>query len=250
MVAIDSTFFPYLFNHPTRIPKDPATNEPVESIQERIDLLISTLQEEKETIIIPTPALSEFLVLVKQDGPKYLKELTSNPLYSIKPFDVMAAIELAAIRIEIEKKLSKRELKAQTPESSYAKICFDRQIVAIAKANNAHTIFSEDGGVAIFATRLGVKVVQVWALPKPKETQRPFIFTETSNVIPLSVRNIDKDFTDDEKRNGEESIEEKFSNPKPASHGVSALPATSQTTDSSSEVGDKTTEASPPPAQA
>ena len=99
MVAIDSTFFPYLFNHPTRIPKDPATDKPVEAINERINLLIETLQEDKETIIIPTPALSEFLVLAKQNGPKYLKEFTTNALYAIKPFDIIAAITLCATLI-------------------------------------------------------------------------------------------------------------------------------------------------------
>ena len=96
MVAIDSTFFPYLFKHKTRVPKDPATDKTVEYVDDRIDLLIETLQEDGETIIIPAPALSEFLVLAKNDGPKYLDIITKSPLYEVKPFDEMAAVELAA----------------------------------------------------------------------------------------------------------------------------------------------------------
>ena len=248
MVAIDSTFFPYLFNHPTRIPKDPATDKPVEVINERINLLIETLQEDKETIIIPTPALSEFLVLAKQDGPKYLKEFTTNALYAIKPFDIIAAIELAAIRLDMEKKLSKRELKAQSPESTYAKICFDRQIIAIAKANNAHTIYSEDSGVAAFATNLGIKVVQVWTLPKPKDTQIPFPFLNSApNVIQIPAHSTNKETDGDKQGNYKESVEEDVN--EIGSTGNGAIPeflATSQDVGINAESGDQSTEANPP----
>lgn len=211
MVAIDSTFFPYLFNHHTRVPIDPATQKPVEYVQERIELLISTLEENKETIIIPTPALSEFLVLAKQDGPKYLKELANNPLYSIRSFDVMAAIELAAIRLNMEKNLTKKQLKAQSPESTYAKLCFDRQIIAISKANQAHTIYSEDSGVATFATKLGINVVPIWALPKPRETQMPLVFMQSApNVLQLSAHNTsnENEVDNQESGDGKEAVSE------------------------------------------
>lgn len=171
MIAIDSTFFPYLLKHKTRVPVDPSTGNLVEHLEERIDLLLETLQEDGETIIIPAPALSEFLVLAKDDGPKYLEALNKNPLFDIKPFDQMAAIELAAMRIKSEKALSKNAIKRQSPAETRAKISFDRQIVAIAIVNRAHTIYSEDEGVAKFATANQLRVVRVWDLPRPRETQ-------------------------------------------------------------------------------
>lgn len=204
MVAVDSTFFPYLLNHKTRAPNDPATGKPVDRIEERIELLIETLEEDRETIIIPTPALSEFLVLAKEDGPNYLKAISRNPLFQIQPFDVRAAIELAAIRLNEEKTLSKSALKRQTPQETWAKISFDRQIVAIAKVNGANTIYSEDTSVANFARKNGIKVVRVWELPLPKEIQEslPFPTSEepaaTPEIAPASViriadKRIDKD---------------------------------------------------------
>jgi len=204
MVAVDSTFFPYLLNHKTRAPNDPATGKPVERIEERIELLIETLEEDRETIIIPTPVLSEFLVLTKEDGPNYLNTIAKNPLFQIQPFDVRAAIELAAIRLAEEKKLSKKALKRRTPQETSAKISFDRQIVAIAKAHNAHTIYSEDARVANFARNNGIKVVRVWELPLPKGIQEslPFSPSEESaatpeiapaGVIRIADKRIDKD---------------------------------------------------------
>lgn len=204
MVAVDSTFFPYLLNHQTRVPSDPATGKPVERIEERIELLIETLQEDGETIIIPTPALSEFLVLAKEDGPNYLKIIHKSPLFQVQPFDERAAIELAAIRLAEEKTLGKKALKRQTPQETWAKISFDRQIVAIAKVNNAHTIYSEDTGVANFAHKNRIKVIRVWELPKPKETQAPLPFAAgeepaaapdiaPAGVAQITDKRIDKD---------------------------------------------------------
>lgn len=64
----------------------------VDRIPERLKHLVSTLADKKATIIIPTPALSEFLVLAADQGPAYLSELAHSPVFRIEPFDEMAAI--------------------------------------------------------------------------------------------------------------------------------------------------------------
>ena len=92
MVAVDSNFLPLLLSHQTKAPEDPATKQQIEYLQERIDLLLETLEDDKETIIIPTPVLSEFLVLADRDGPKYLSKIDRNPLYKVADFDILAAI--------------------------------------------------------------------------------------------------------------------------------------------------------------
>lgn len=190
MVAVDSTFFPYLFNHKTRVPIDRTTKKPVEHVKERISLLIETLQEDGETIIIPAPALSEFLILARESGPAYLDMIAKSSLYDVKPFDEMAAVELAAIRLKMEKSLNKKELKKQTPEQTWAKISFDRQIVTIAKIHNAHTIYSEDDGVHRFAKANQITPVRIWELPKPKEVQAELFGEDAQTAADTTYSNV------------------------------------------------------------
>ena len=55
--------------------------------------------------------------------------------------------------------------------SPWAKLRFDRQIVAIARTNKATRIYSDDEDVMKFATRLGIEVVRTWELPLPSAKQ-------------------------------------------------------------------------------
>jgi predicted nucleic acid-binding protein len=99
MVSVDAGVLSLLLHPGAKAPKDPATNKPVEKAHERIEQLIDDLDAAKERIIVPAPALSEFLVLAGEDGPKYLNELALLSHIYIQPFDQMAAIELAAIEL-------------------------------------------------------------------------------------------------------------------------------------------------------
>lgn len=175
MVSTDATFLPYLLGHASIPPINPSTNLAVDGLQARIDLLVETLDSDNETILIPQPAFSEFLVLADKDGQKYITRIEKSPLYRWGDFDLRAAVELAALRRTSLKSMSNRELKRQTPAETKAKVSFDRQIVAISKANGAHTIYSDDDGVRRFAERHGLRVVGTWQLPYPKiEAQRNF----------------------------------------------------------------------------
>jgi hypothetical protein len=77
----------------------------------------------------------------------------------------MAAIELAAVEVLARRSGSKRF--PGTSEFPWQKVKFDRQIVAIAKINGAHTIYSDDGGIRTFAEDVGIKVVSCWELDLP-----------------------------------------------------------------------------------
>lgn len=172
MIAVDSTFLPLLLKHATSPPIDPATDQPITQLEERVTLLIDQLEDQKETVLIPTPVLGEFLVLAKQDGQKYLKLIDRNPLFKVADFDTLATIEWAAVRLDELAKMSKKAVKRETLSETKAKISFDRQIVVIAKVNNAHTIYSDDRRVKTFAEKLGIKVIRTWELlepPKPPE---------------------------------------------------------------------------------
>ena len=65
--------------------------------KERIDLLIRTLDPRRETIVIPTPALSEVVVHADQAGPDCLDILNTTRCFRLEAFDQRAAVELAAV---------------------------------------------------------------------------------------------------------------------------------------------------------
>jgi predicted nucleic acid-binding protein len=167
MVAIDSTFLSLMLHPRAKPPKDPATGKPVERIGDRIEKLQEDLDGESERIILPTPVLSEFLILAGRDGPGYLEKLSGMKNILVKPFDQVAAVELAAVEVEDRLKEGKRAGSA----SPWAKLRFDRQIVAIAKTNGATRIYSDDEDVMKFARRLGIEVIRTWELPLPSAKQ-------------------------------------------------------------------------------
>jgi predicted nucleic acid-binding protein len=148
-------------------PRDPATKKPVERIEDRIEKLLEDLDSESERIILPTPVLSEFLILAGRDGPGYLERISGMKNILVRPFDQKAAIELAAIEVEDRSKGGKRAGSI----SPWAKLRFDRQIVAIAKTNDAKRIYSDDGDIIKFATRIGIDVITTWELPLPAAKQ-------------------------------------------------------------------------------
>ena len=82
----------------------------------------------------------------------------------VRPFDEVAAIELAAHRSGRPDANTANEVVLASP---WAKLRFDRQIVAIAKTNGAKRIYSDDEDVTKFATRIGIEVMHTWELPLP-----------------------------------------------------------------------------------
>jgi len=167
MVAIDNTFLSLMLYPRAKPPLDPATKKPLERVDDRIEKLIEDLDSESERIILPTPVLSEFLVLVGKDAPAYLDKLSGMRNILIKPFDQVAAIELAAVEVEDRLRKGKRGGSV----SPWSKLRFDRQIVAIAKTNGASRLYSDDQDVMKYATRLGLGVVSTWQLPLPAAKQ-------------------------------------------------------------------------------
>jgi predicted nucleic acid-binding protein len=167
MVGIDNTFLSLMLYPKARPPQDPSTKKPVERMEDRIEKLLEDLDSESERIILPTSVLSEFLILVGKDAPAYLEKLSGMKNILIKPFDEVAAIELAAVEVEDRARGGKRGNSA----SPWAKLRFDRQIVAIVRTNGAKRFYSDDEDVMKFATRLGIEVIRTWELPLPAAKQ-------------------------------------------------------------------------------
>lgn len=166
MVAVDAGILSLMLHPAARPPNDPATQKPVEKAHERIEHLLEEIDAAKERIIIPAPALSEFLVLAGNDAPAYLNELALQSNIYVQPFDQRAAIELAAMELAARGKGHKRHPVALG--TAWQKVKFDRQIVAIAKLHKVRTLYSDDGDVKIIAEDIGIKVVSTWDLSVPK----------------------------------------------------------------------------------
>jgi hypothetical protein len=155
-------------------PIDPATNKPLESCRERLDYLIEDLETRRVKIIVPTPALSEILVHADRAGVQYLNKLRQSRAFRIASFDERAAVEVAmTIRQDIEKLGRKR---GRTVTATWAKVKFDRQIVAIAKVNGASIIYSGDEGIRTFAEESGIVTVALWQLPLPTDQSQMTLF--------------------------------------------------------------------------
>jgi hypothetical protein len=112
-------------------------------------------------------------------GPEYLEILNRSARFMIADFDQRAAVEVAAATREAIDSGDKRGGLT----SPWAKIKFDRQIIAIAMVAGATTIYSDDGDIARFAKGTGIAVVRIQDLPLPPEdAQMPLSLPEVDDA--------------------------------------------------------------------
>lgn len=172
MVVIDATVLVLLLQPKAAGPPD------VPDARERLDYLVSQLERTGTKICIPAPALSEALVRV---GPKeairVVEAIRRQSVFEVKPFDQLAAIELADIvRKEMGKKRPKRGAETK------AKLKFDRQIIAIARVAGADTVYSDDQGVQRLGKRLDIVVKGVADLPRDPDDDQGELFDELDEL--------------------------------------------------------------------
>lgn len=158
MVVFDASILLFVF--------DPNTPASIPKARERVEFLIDRLSEAGEKIIIPTPALSECLVYAGPAGSDYLTLINKRACFRVASFDQKAAIE-AAIRTFQARQRGQR--KGGNPDAPKAKIKFDRQIAAIAAAEGASAIYSDDGDVINYAKEAGMQGYRLADLDLPPE---------------------------------------------------------------------------------
>lgn len=138
----------------------------------QLDHLVETLQKKRTTILIPTPALSEFMARAGSARDEYFRKLNSSSNFRITPFGAKAAMECALM---IDEALTSGDKKAKA--KTWAKAKFDWQIVAIAKSENATAIYSEDGDIVRIGKRANIAVIKTNDLPLPASArQHPLDF--------------------------------------------------------------------------
>jgi len=185
MVVIDATMLLLLLRPGTPVPAGPS-GIPVDKPKERIDYLVGQLERERTKIIVPTPALSEAMVRAGPAATQQIIEyLQRYSVFRIEPFDTRAAIEVAAMTRGAIDSGKKRGDSTAT----YAKLKYDRQIMAIARVSGAEVVYSDDGDIRAMAKGTNVKVVGISELPLPPEdAQHPL---PLSGADPSSVRSDD-----------------------------------------------------------
>lgn len=168
MVVFDSSILLLVLDPKAKAPLDPTTGEAIYKAAERIEFLITKLTQDREKIVIPTPVLSEVLVYAGAAMQPYLDILTTQAAFRVAAFDQKAALEVAiAIRDSIER--GSHRVDSANPDVTKTKIKFDRQIVGIAKAEGAHTVYSDDRDVHNYAKHAGLKAFRTIDLDLPPE---------------------------------------------------------------------------------
>jgi hypothetical protein len=172
MVLLDATAFSLLVNPEAKVPIDPATGQTISNARQRFQFLKTQIEKSGNTILIPTPALSEVLVSIGDAAPTVIDLLNRSARFKIADFDQRAAVELAAMTREAMRIGDK---KTGSPEP-WQKIKLDRQIIAIARVNQVERIYSDDQSVKYFAELIGMQVIQTWEMPLPPENIQPDLF--------------------------------------------------------------------------
>jgi hypothetical protein len=168
MVVIDATTLMILLRPGIPVPASP-NGVPIDRAKERIEYLVQQLEKAAAKIVIPTPALSEALVRAGVIGSQeILEKLQKYAVFRVEPFDQRAAMEVAAMTRDAIAKGNKRGQSNAT----WAKVKFDRQIVAIAKVHGATKIYSDDGDIRTLGQKSKIEVVSIADLPLPPQKQQ------------------------------------------------------------------------------
>jgi predicted nucleic acid-binding protein len=174
MVVIDATMLMLLFRPDVPARATDSKGKAIEYIPDRVAYLVKTIEASKSRIVIPTPVLSELLVRTSaEETQRILDEINRAAVFRIEPFETRAAIELAVMT---RSALNAGDKKGGSGEP-WAKVKFDRQIVAIARVIQASTIYTDDANLAATAKAVEISAIGLAELPLPPEAaqgQLPF----------------------------------------------------------------------------
>ena len=175
MVLIDANTLLLLINPDAAVPND-ASGKQITFAKERVDGLIQDLSKQKQKIIIPTPVLSEVFVRTDYNSAiSYVEKFKKDRNFRVEPFCDRAALEVALMTRKAIGNGDKRDGSSET----WAKVKYDRQIIAIAAVHRVKTIYSDDGNLSSFAISNGFKVIGIGELPIPIENAQ-------LDLIPIS----------------------------------------------------------------
>lgn len=131
----------------------------------RLDHLVKELQARHEQVLVPTPSLAEFLVKADKASQEYLTKLTTSKSFRVSPFGIKAAVECA---ISLGASIAKGDKRGGV-KGTWAKVKFDRQIIAIAVAEGARAVYSDDDHLHQLGKIANLRTLRTSDLPLPPE---------------------------------------------------------------------------------
>jgi predicted nucleic acid-binding protein len=164
VIIFDATYLVVYLN-PNPLPATDREGKPVERFKERVAELAAQLNVSNQVIGVPAPAMAEVLVRAGQGRAQFVSILSDRWRFQIIPFDSRAAIEASELIAAVKSNKDKWD--------KWAKVKFDIQIVAIAKAEGASVIYSDDKDIENLAKRVGIPVKRICDLPLPPPPVEP-----------------------------------------------------------------------------
>lgn len=161
VVAIDANFLVELLT----LSKDKA------DVNLRVAHFISRAEKAKAKIVIPMPAIAEFLVGAEQAGLQALNALERRAYIQMASFDRPAAFECS----QIERSAKASGDKKDGSTEPWQRIKVDRQIIAIAKVCGATLIISGDSRLRTTAMRVGMEACDFSELELPPSASQTMI---------------------------------------------------------------------------
>jgi predicted nucleic acid-binding protein len=151
-------------NEGARDLRDPETDQIVDNAFMRAQALVEKIEAIKGVVVLPAPVLAEYLIGISRDSyQKHLDIINSVKCIEISAFDQLAAIECAML-------VSNQEMKMLDPDSTMAKLKYDRQILAISVASGAKEIWTHDKQIYRRAGTVGILARSLSSIPaNPKQ---------------------------------------------------------------------------------
>ncbi len=164
MVVFDSSLFILAVDPSAPVPLAPG-GAAISHAHERVLGLLRELDRSGTRVLIPTPVLAEsFVRTPAAQAAQHLTSLRRLTAIELAEFDARAAFEVAAMG-----RIAKRGKSVAPSAESWAKVKYDRQIVAIAKVRNAHTLYCADADLGAFAETHGITVRHLAELQLPDD---------------------------------------------------------------------------------
>ncbi len=139
-----------------------------EENQLRLNYFISAIENQGCSLVVPMPALAEYLVGADAAGLESLNAFERKTFVQMASFDRAAAYECAIL----DGASLGRGDKKDGSDAAWQKIKVDRQIVAIGKAQGAGLVISQDKDVRTAALRVGMHCLRLEELELPPGAQQ------------------------------------------------------------------------------
>ena len=149
-----------------------------EDLRVRIDSVIREAGRSRKPIILPSPAVTEYLAGV---GSPEATSKAHEVLHSEKAFRVAPVGERASLEVALTMARVKNKQMRKAEGVSWAKAKFDWQIVAIAKVEGATKIYTTDREVVRAAEHIGIEGIYVPDMPLPDDARQKTIPFEPLN---------------------------------------------------------------------